>query len=108
VRQGGKSNWLNHYFNTAAFTTNPAGTFGNSGKNMLQGPPIKTMDAAIAKNWIFHERYSFQFRWEMFNAFNTPSFSNPGNTVGFGNFGQITSVGAIPPRVMQAGLKFAF
>jgi hypothetical protein len=108
VRQGGQSNWLNHYFNTAAFTNNPAGTFGNSGKNMLQGPPIRTMDAAIAKNWIFHERYSFQFRWEMFNAFNTPSFSNPGNTVGFGNFGQITSIGAIPPRVMQAGLKFAF
>jgi hypothetical protein len=108
VRQGGKSNWLNHYFNTGAFTNNPAGTFGNSGKNMLQGPPIRTMDAAIAKNWSFHERYSFQFRWEMFNAFNTPSFSNPGNTVGFGNFGQITSIGAIPPRVMQAGLKFAF
>jgi hypothetical protein len=108
VRQGGQSNWLNHYFNTAAFTSNAPGTFGNSGKNMLQGPPIRTMDAAIAKNWIFHERYSFQFRWEMFNAFNTPSFSNPGNTVGFGNFGQITSIGAIPPRVMQAGLKFAF
>jgi Carboxypeptidase regulatory-like domain len=108
VRQGGKSNWLDHYFNTAAFTTNAPGTFGNSGKNMLQGPPIRTMDAAIAKNWIFHERYSFQFRWEMFNAFNTPSFSNPGNTVGFGNFGQITSIGAIPPRVMQAGFKFAF
>jgi Carboxypeptidase regulatory-like domain len=108
VRQGGKSNWLDHYFNTAAFTTNAPGTFGNSGKNMLQGPPVKTMDAAIAKNWYFHERYSFQFRWEMFNAFNTPSFSNPGNTVGFGNFGQITSIGAIPPRVMQAGLKFAF
>jgi len=108
VRQGGKSNWLGHYFNTAAFTNNVPGTFGNSGKNMLQGPPIRTMDAAIAKNWIFHERYSFQFRWEMFNAFNTPSFSNPGNTVGFGNFGQITSIGAILPRVMQAGLKFAF
>jgi hypothetical protein len=108
VRQGGKSNWLNHYFNTAAFTTNAPGTFGNSGKNMLQGPPIRTMDAAIAKNWIFHERYSLQFRWEMFNAFNTPSFSNPGNTVGFGNFGQITSIGPVLPRVMQAGLKFAF
>jgi hypothetical protein len=108
VRQGGKSNWLNHYFNTAAFTNNAAGTFGDSGKNMLQGPPIRTMDAAIAKNWYFHERYSFQFRWEMFNAFNTPSFSSPGNTVGFGNFGQITSIGAIPPRFMQAALKFAF
>src|SRR6202167_773780 len=108
VRQGGKSQWLNQYFNTAAFTNNAVGTFGDSGKNMFQGPPIKTMDAVIAKNWYLHERYSLQFRWEMFNALNTPSFSNPDNTVGDGNFGKITSIGAIPPRVMQAGLKFAF
>jgi hypothetical protein len=108
VRPGGKSQWLNQYFNTAAFTNNAVGTFGDSGKNMFQGPPIKTMDAVIAKNWYLHERYSLQFRWEMFNAFNTPSFSNPDNTVGDGNFGKITSIGAVPPRVMQAGLKFAF
>ena len=31
--------------------------------------------------WYFHERYSLQFRWEMFNAFNTPSFGAPNATV---------------------------
>src|SRR5271155_5304487 len=50
VRQGGKSQWLNQYFNPLAFTNNAGGTFGDSGKNMFQGPPIKTMDTAIAKN----------------------------------------------------------
>jgi hypothetical protein len=122
VRQGGKSNWLNQYFNPLAFTNNAGGTFGDSGKNMFQGPPIRTMDAAIAKNWYIHERYSLQFRWEMFNAFNTPSFGAPNATVPSNGgclvlttqecantgFGKITSAGPIPPRVMQAGLKFAF
>ena len=91
MRQGGKSNWLNQYFNTAAFTPNAIGTFGNSGKNMFQGPPFRTMDLAIAKNWTFIERYSLQFRWEMFNAFNTPSFGTPDNNVtdGPNSFGHI-------------------
>jgi hypothetical protein len=122
VRQGGKSNWLNQYFNPLAFTNNAGGTFGDSGKNMFQSPPIRTMDAAIAKNWYIHERFSLQFRWEMFNAFNTPSFGAPNATVPSNGgclvlstqscantgFGKITSSGPIPPRVMQAGLKFAF
>jgi hypothetical protein len=119
VRQGGQSSWLNQYFNPLAFTNNAGGTFGDSGKNMFQGPPIKTMDTAIAKNWYVHERYSLQFRWEMFNAFNTPSFGAPNAQVPAGGcptlaacagtgFGQITSAGPIPPRVMQFGLKFAF
>jgi hypothetical protein len=119
VRQGGKANWLNQYFNPTAFTNNAVGTFGDSGKNMFQAPPFRTMDLAIVKNWRFVERYSLQFRWEMFNAFNTPSFGAPNATVPQGGcatvqacqgtgFGQITSVGAVVPRVMQAGLKFAF
>ncbi len=108
VRQGSKSQWLNKYFNTAAFTPNAAGTFGNSGKNLFQGPPVKTMDLAFSKNWTIIEGYRLQFRWEMFNALNHPSFSNPDNTVTDGSFGQITSLGPIPARVMQAGLKFTF
>ncbi len=72
MRQGGKLELAESTISILRRSrTNGPGTFGDSGKNMLQGPPIKTMDAAIAKNWIFHERYSLQFRWEMFNAFNT-------------------------------------
>jgi hypothetical protein len=32
----------------------------------------------------------------------------PGNTVGWGGFGKITSLGSIPPRVMQGALKLSF
>ncbi|MGB8673531.1 MAG: carboxypeptidase regulatory-like domain-containing protein [Candidatus Acidiferrales bacterium] len=107
VRKGGQSQWLNEYFNTAAFTFNAPGTFGDSGRNMFQGPPSKNVDAAIAKNWSVRERYNLQFRWEMFNAFNHPNFGTPDANVGDGgSFGKITSLS--PMRVMQAGLKFAF
>ncbi|MFY9753102.1 MAG: carboxypeptidase regulatory-like domain-containing protein, partial [Candidatus Acidiferrales bacterium] len=101
VRKGGQSQWLNEYFNTAAFTFNAPGTFGDSGRNMFQGPPSKNVDAAIAKNWSVRERYNLQFRWEMFNAFNHPNFGTPDANVGDGgSFGKITSLG--PMRVMQA------
>jgi hypothetical protein len=41
-----------------------------------------------------------------FNAFNNVNFSNPGNTVGGGNFGEITSAGS--PRIIQFALKLSF
>jgi Carboxypeptidase regulatory-like domain len=108
VRKGSRSQWMQEYFNTGAFTVNAPGTFGDSGRNIFQGPPINAADVALAKNWTFTENYKLQFRWEMFNALNHPNFGTPVNTVGWGNFGQITSMGSIPPRVMQAGLKFTF
>jgi hypothetical protein len=108
VRQGGKSQWIGQYFNTSAFTSNPPGTFGNSGKNSFAGPPINTTDMGIVKNFPLTEGVHLQFRWEMFNAFNHPNFGVPGSTVGASGFGQITSVGFIPPRVGQAALKLEF
>ncbi len=108
VRQGSKQNWLNHYFNPAAFKENAAGTPGNSPKFLLQEAPISTMDLGIQKNWTVRERYGFQFRWEMFNALNHPSFGQPDSNPSDANFGQITSVGAIPPRVMQGAVKVTF
>lgn len=108
VRQGGKSHWLNEYFNTSAFTQNPAGSFGDSGKNLIQGPPVNTVDANLSKTWTLVENYQLQFRWEMFNALNHPSFGNPGTQVGSGNYGEITGIGPIAPRVGQAALRFTF
>jgi hypothetical protein len=107
VQQGSKGQWLNQYFNTAAFTANPPGTFGNTARNLLRNPQFNNVDLSIMKNFPFHERYRFQFRWEMFNAFNRTWFAQPDNTVGDLNFGRITS-DLKTPRVMQGALKFYF
>ena len=108
VRQGGKSNWLNHYFNVAAFTENAPGTFGNSGKNIMHAPPLNYSDAGLFKNFKYRERYNLQFRWEMFNAFNHPSFAAPDAGNGDSNEGAITATGAEPARVGQMALKLTF
>jgi hypothetical protein len=108
IHQGGQQQWLNHYFNAAAFTVNAPGTFGNSGKNVLTGPAVATADLGIAKNWMIREAVNLQFRWEAFNALNHPSFGTPANNPTSANFGQITSIGAVPPRVMQGALKVTF
>jgi hypothetical protein len=70
---------------------------------------MNTWDIGMMKNFhVVEERYNLQFRWEMFNAFNHPNFGMPDNTVGDTNFGQITSMGPVAPRVMQAALKLSF
>ncbi len=98
------------YFNPAAFTTNAVATFGNSGRNSLQGPGVNTFDLGFAKNFPIRETANLQFRWEMFNAFNRTTFGNPDNNPGNGSrFGQIFSTNAnYPARVMQAALKLSF
>lgn len=109
MHQGDKSHWLAHYFNTAAFTSNPLGTFGDIGKNTLKGPGLNYADIGIDKNWwIYNNRYRFQLRCSLFNAFNHPSFGDPGATVGTPSFGVINNIGSEPPRVMQLGAKLAF
>jgi hypothetical protein len=121
VHQGTKTQWIQEYFNTGAFTRTAPGTFGNSPRNLIEGPGMNVCDLGVSKNFPFKERYRVQFRWEMFNAFNRPHFSNPTNNPASSAFGQITStkgygggagggneqsVFGVGARVMQFALKF--
>ena len=115
VRHGSRSHWINDYFNINAFTENAPGTFGNTGKDIMRGPPSNNIDAGLDKNWTIFEKYKLQFRWEMFNAFNHPNFGLPnatnqisssGSNAG-GIEGTITSIFG-SPRIMQGALKFTF
>jgi hypothetical protein len=120
VRQGGRSNWTKQYFNTAAFTTRHDGTFGNSGRNLMQGPPSFNVDSSLMKNWSILERYKLQFRFELFNATNHPVMSNPdasppsGTAGGDGCAGEINcgngGLGGTSntTRIGQAALKLTF
>lgn len=106
IRHG--THGLEQYFNPAAFRPNAPGTFGNSPKNGFQGPATNSADAAVMKNFLSEGRYSLQVRFELFNAFNHPSFGTPNTSLSAGNAGAITSIGVIPPRVGQAALKLSF
>jgi len=97
---------VQQWFNTAAFAIPAAGTFGNSGRNVIQGPGLVQADISLSRNFMFKERFRLQFRAEAFDALNHPNFNLPASTIDAGNFGQITS--AADPRQIQLGLKLNF
>jgi hypothetical protein len=106
--RGGRSTWMKQYFNTAAFTTNPVGTFGTSGRNIFRGPYLNYADSALSKNLSFRELIKLQVRFELFNTFNHASFGTPDNTVTDGTFGKITGEGVEPNRIGQGSIKLTF
>lgn len=93
------------YFNTGAFT-DAVGHFGTSGNGVLIGPGLNNWDIAAIKNIKLSERFSLQFRGEMFNAFNHVSFTTIDTNVDDSTFGRIT--GDRGPRNIQLGLKLYF
>lgn len=94
------------WFNTAAFAFPAPGTFGNAGRNILDGPGFQNFNASLVKNTHFSETVSLQFRAEAFNLFNHSNFNLPDNFLGSPTFGRITS--ARDPRHIQFGLKLLF
>lgn len=96
---------LGRWFDTSAFRL-ATGHYGTSGRNILTAPGLASIDFSLFKNFRFQERRNLQFRWEMYNATNTPPFNPPGLGIGTGTFGVITSAGL--PREMQFGLRLEF
>ncbi|HEY7546504.1 MAG TPA: carboxypeptidase regulatory-like domain-containing protein [Blastocatellia bacterium] len=94
------------WFNTSAFALPPFGSFGNAGRNILDGPGYKNVNASLVKNTALAENFNLQFRVEAFNLFNHPNFNLPDNFFGSPTFGQILS--AQSPRRIQLGLKLLF
>jgi len=94
------------WFNTAAFAFPAPGTFGNAGRNILDGPGFQNVNASLVKNTALSERFNLQFRAEAFNLFNHPNFNLPDNFFPSPSFGRISS--ARDPRHIQFGLKLLF
>jgi hypothetical protein len=93
------------WFNTSAFAVAQSWSLGNAPRYFsdLRAPGYKNFDISIQKYFPIEERFRFQFRLDMFNAFNHTNFYSPNTFMG-GGFGTITS--AWTPRQMQAALKF--
>ena len=103
-RSGAQS--LGHWFNTAAFQSAPAFTFGGSPRSVLRGPSWNNLDLTLSKNFKVTERLSTELRGEFFNVLNHPNFDIPGHTLGNPDFGVISS--AEPARTVQIALRILF
>jgi hypothetical protein len=104
----------NEWFNTANFvplddlTTAQRLSLGNVGLQSNVGPPTRTLDFSVFKNFAFTERFMLQFRAEGFNVANTPQFNAPDTGQQDANFGKITSTAAGSERHIQFSLRFQF
>jgi hypothetical protein len=97
---------IDRWFDVDAFQVQPQYTYGNSGRNILNGPWLNNLDMSIAKAFSITERWRLQFRAEAFNATNTPYFGLPAANINGLGAGRITSAGE--PRRVQFGLKLLF
>ncbi len=94
------------WFDTRAFAFAPYGSFGNSGRNILDGPGYQDVTLSLMKDSPIGEGLRIQFRAEFFNAFNHANFDLPDAFLGSPTFGRISS--AESPRRIQFGLKLIF
>jgi Carboxypeptidase regulatory-like domain/TonB dependent receptor-like, beta-barrel len=96
------------WMDITAFQNPAPGTYGALGNYSNFGPPTKTLDLSLFKDFAINERYSVQFRAETFNLTNTPQFSRPARTQGNGDFGLISSTQDGTNRQWQFALRFMF
>jgi hypothetical protein len=109
---------LARYLNPAAFSQPALGTYGNLGNYNVLSPGTITINMGLTRTVRLWEKYSLQFRVEMFNV---PNHLNPGTPTGVSgaaglstpsvalnspNFGSILS--GDDPRILQGALKFVF
>ncbi|MBI1760787.1 MAG: TonB-dependent receptor [Acidobacteria bacterium] len=109
------------YFNPAAFAepgtvTNAKGValtkFGTLARRAGRGPSTNNVDFSVFRVFSLREKMRLQFRTEVFNLTNTPSFflpsaASPALTIGNPNFGKLTASSATG-RQIQFGLKLVF
>jgi outer membrane receptor protein involved in Fe transport len=94
------------WVNPGAFATPPPLSFGNAGRNILDGPGLANLDVALVKAWRLGESARLDLRAEVFNVFNRPNFDLPRRFSDLPTFGRISSAGA--SRQAQFSLRLGY
>lgn len=71
---------VSQWYNPSCFALQPVGTLGNLGRDTLTGPDFTNLDLALMKTTPIRgasEKFSLQFRAEIFDILNHPNFNLP-------------------------------
>lgn len=106
---------IDHWFDTSCFVNPPAGRFGNSGANVLEGPGLHAHNATFMKRFFLTERVNFDLMWLIGNIFNHPNFlfpsadiSVPGQAGVIGETHGLYSGERAGPRMMEIRARIQF
>ncbi len=95
------------FFDPASFAIPAQNTLGNAGRNIIQGPGIVNLDAALHREFRVREGMSLALRVESFNFSNTPHYNNPNGNRQSPQFGEINGAEQ-DQRQYQIGLTLRF
>ena len=99
------------YFNVNCFSDPGDQQLGNAPRyfSNLRVDGIRTMDAAIRKQFALRESLRLQVRFEAFNVFNNTRFGLPNNAYGDPLFGNVATLAAgFTPRRIQVVARVEF
>ena len=104
------------WFNPACFSTPAQYTFGNAGRDIIEGPGTKNLDFSVFRNIYLsggETPKQLQLRGEVFNITNTPQFNNPNTAIGVSSTAVISAAGSPSSfqriqRQIQIGARFTF
>jgi hypothetical protein len=104
------------WFNPSCFAIPAQYTFGNAGRDIIEGPGTHNFDFSLFRNLYLsggEVPKMLQIRGEIFNLTNTPQFNNPNTTIGVAQSGVINSAGSPSSfqriqRQVQLAAKFTF
>ncbi len=101
------------WFNTAAFCVpgatcvNPTGsTFGDAGRNTIEGPGSIIFDMSINRSIPIKESRNLDLRFTANNVFNHVNYASINTAVNSQTFGEVTSVGNMRRITVQARFRF--
>jgi hypothetical protein len=96
------------WFNPASFVMPQPNHFGDLGRDALRSDRYKNLDMSIFRQFPIKERVRLEFRVEMFNATNTPTWGIPGTSLDApSHFGVVSST-LSTARQLQFGLKLYY
>jgi Carboxypeptidase regulatory-like domain/TonB dependent receptor-like, beta-barrel len=106
---------LDHWFDTSCFVVPPAGRFGNSGVNVLEGPGLHAHNMTIGKRFRLTEKLALDYTALIGNLFNHPNFFAPASDIsvpgGAGVIGEthgLYSGERAGPRLIEMRLRLEF
>ncbi len=109
VSQPSTTQWFNTSLNTSgsAFSVPALYQYGNSGFDILRGPGLSTVDAAVSRAFALGDKLHLQTRLEAANLFNRTNLALPNAILGLDNSGTINHT-ATPSRNMQLVAKLTW
>lgn len=89
-----------------AFVAPPVNQQGALGRNSLRGFPVNQLDFSLRRQFKLTEKYTLQFRADLFNVFNHPNFGDPDSLFESETFGE--SVTMLGQSLGSGGIETGF